>query len=584
MSEKTFADYRIETGGKTGNIYIPCPECSNERKKKSATCLSVNVDKGVWNCHHCGWTGGLKRGVERKKELATVYKTPEAIKPNPIPEKWLRYFQSRGIGADVLERNEIQVGKVWMPQVEGWVEAVNFPYYRGDKLINRKWRDFDKNFRMEAGAERILYGLRDVQEITIIVEGEFDKLAVEVAGSKNCVSVPNGAPSPTSKNYATLFSFLSADEDALSVVKKWVIAVDADAPGKRLEEELARRLGPEKCFRIIWPDGIKDANEALQLLGPEGLAELIGHAEPYPIAGIHGVQGLKADVLELYRNGIAPGVKTGWDLLDRFWTVKPGEMTIVTGVPSHGKSSWVENLALNLVELHGWAIGLCSPESLPLSDHLAHLVEKWVRKPFYKGEKIRMTEQDVVSAIDELAGSVNFLLAENGMSVEWVITKAQSLVYRHGIRLLIIDPWNELEHMRPPAKTESEYIGESLILLRRWARTAQVHLIIVAHPAKMVKRDDDVYPVPTLYNISGSAHWSNKADNGITVWRNPADEKIGTEVHIQKVRRKETGRPGMVVCDYDKPSGVFTVRPYTQQSEQKPQQPSFFEVEHEDEN
>src|SRR5690606_28072351 len=106
-------------------------------------------------------------------------------------------------------------------------------------------------------------------------EGEMDKLAVEVAGIVSCVSVPDGAPSETAKDYASKFTFLEADRARLESVKEWIIAVDNDGPGKRLEDELARRLGREKCRRVTWPEGCKDANEVLTKLCSEQLRECL---------------------------------------------------------------------------------------------------------------------------------------------------------------------------------------------------------------------------------------------------------------------------------------------------------------------
>ncbi|MFQ5443313.1 MAG: toprim domain-containing protein [Nitrospinales bacterium] len=140
---------------------------------------------------------------------------------------------------------------------------------------------------MVKGAEKVLYGLDDLNaEMTVIVEGEMDKLALEVAEVPNAVSVPDGAPAAGTKNYSSKFDFLETCKTALDSVKRFVIAVDSDGPGKVLEQELARRLGYGRCFRVVWPEGSKDANAVLLRHGAEVLGDCIDEAQPFPREGV----------------------------------------------------------------------------------------------------------------------------------------------------------------------------------------------------------------------------------------------------------------------------------------------------------
>ncbi len=161
----------------------------------------------------------------------------------------------RGISEEILARNKIGYEPVYMPQVEAHVDAIRFPFYRGGEVVNVKSRTLDKNFRLETNAERIFYGLDDVTgDTAIVVEGEIDKLSLEVAGYQNCVSVPDGAPAVNTKDYTAKFSFLEASEEWLQKIKAFILAVDNDEPVKKLEEELARRLGKYRCRRVQWPE------------------------------------------------------------------------------------------------------------------------------------------------------------------------------------------------------------------------------------------------------------------------------------------------------------------------------------------
>jgi twinkle protein len=554
---KTFADFGIDLKvGATGEIKTTCPKCSASRKKKRYPCLNVNTHEGVWHCWHCGWAGTLKGGEWQRPEIRKVYTRPTYSAPaTGLPEDAANWFAGRGITPDVLTRNRIGHGLIYMPQIEEEVNAVQFPYFRGEETVNVKYRDGRKNFRMAAGAERIMYGLNDLADTTVWVEGEMDKLSLEVAGFRNCVSVPDGAPAPDSRSYETKFDFLDAPE--LAKVKSHVLAVDNDAPGKRLQEELARRLGHEHCLVVTWPEGSKDANDVLVMHGKEALAQCIRAAKPLPVVGAFDVADLIGDLEQHFEHGLPRGVSTGWHALDRNYTVRPGEWTLITGIPGHGKSEFLDALTVNLAAAHGWRFGIFSPENQPFALHMAKLAEKYTGRPFNEGPTTRMSRAEFDQAAAWLDRHYTFILPETP-SIDAILNTAKALVLRKGIRGLIIDPWNEIEHARTTAQSETEYISLTLSHIRQFARAHGVHVWLVAHPAKLYKEANGKYPVPTPYDVSGSAHWRNKSDNCITVWRDQADEHAKkVEVHVQKIRHKITGRIGMVTLSYDSVTGRY---------------------------
>lgn len=562
---KTWADFHIDVPAHAvGEIDLTCPQCSPTRKKKHARCLSVNVEKGTWVCHHCSWSGGLHQGGRRSDELH--WRKPAYVRPAPRPapeahdQALVEWMAKRSIPPSVIRRNRISLQTVYMPQVEGHVKAICFPYYRGDEFINAKYRDREKNFRMEAGAERILYGLNDIDpERCVIVEGEMDKLSVEVAGVTSCVSVPDGAPSETAKDYASKFTFLEADRERLESVKEWILAVDSDGPGKRLEDELARRLGREKCRRVTWPADCKDANDVLVMHGAQRLRECLDEAQPFPIAGVFSVEDLSDRIEHLYEHGWEKGVETGWEEVDRFYTVRPGEFTVVTGIPNSGKSNWVDALTVNLAGAHGWSFAVFSPENQPLEDHMARIIEKYARQPFADGPSPRMDMQTLRMAKAWVNEHFHWILPDDDAewTIDTVLDRAKALVFRKGIRGLVIDPWNEMEHLCPQGMTETQYISRELKRIRQFARRHGVHVWVVAHPAKLYREKDGNYPVPTLYDISGSAHFRNKADNGICVWRDFKSDMSFVEIHVQKVRFRQIGRIGMAKLEYVKATASY---------------------------
>lgn len=549
---KTWADFGIDIGSGQGQTYTTCPQCSKDRKKRKAKCLSVNVPEGVWLCHHCGWSGTLKDGGERPRLLhwqKPTYRKPVIEEPDKLTPGSRTWLNKRGITDDVIDRNKIFTGSVYMPQVEDFVTAIGFPYFRDDELVNVKWRDKDKNFRMEAGAERVLYGINDISETTIIVEGEVDKLSVEVSGLRNCLSVPDGAPAVNTRDYSSKFDFLN--DDRLELVKTWVIAVDNDEPGKLLEDELSRRLGRENCRRVTWPDGCKDANDVLQKHGNKMLRQCIDNAKAYPIEGGFSVADIESDLDHLFDNGMPKGVVTGWPAMDDNLTLLPGQMTVVTGIPSHGKSEFMDALAVNMA-YKGWRFAMFSPENHPISFHAVKLAEKVM------GCRLKHAQRETFEKAKAWIMDRFWFVSPDKPDLDTLLAITKQMVRRHGVNALLIDPWNEIEHTIPIGMNETTYVSLCLTRIRMFARQHDLHVFIVAHPTKLQKTKEGTYPVPTPYDISGSANWRNKADNCIAVWRDVLNEGGASEIHIQKVRFRFLGKAGMVSLWWQPESGRYT--------------------------
>ena len=560
---KTFESYdiAIKQGG-SDQQYVSCPQCSAQRKKKKARCLSVKVSEGIWNCHHCGWSGCLKTGTQYTDP---AWNKPKYIKPNltlkkaDLPPKTLEWFRDRGISQDTLIKAKICIAKVYMPQVEEIVPVIGFPYFRDSELINVKWRDKHKNFRLETGAERILYGLDDIKDADTVywVEGEMDRLSLMEIGINNCVSIPNGAPAEDTKDYENLFDYLLSAEKVL-LGKKHVLFVDNDAAGKRLEIELSRRLGRESCERVVLPDKLKDANQVLMEHGREYLMDVIQQAKPYPVEGIHLANDQLEGVMRIKHGDIQKGVSTGWTALNYYYTVRLGELTIITGVPSHGKSNFLDCLLVNLAKLHNWSSGLFSPENQPIERHITGLIEKSAQMPLKK-----MSDDETRDMTDWVNRYFYWILPglDDDWSLDAILGYAKIMVYRYGISVLVLDPWNEIEHKRPGYLTESEYISHALTKIRRFGREYNVHVFVVAHPTKPNKDNEDK-PVD-LYNISGSANWKNKADNGLVVYRHINEQSLTsgssdkTTILVKKIRFKEIGRIGLTDFRYDAESNWY---------------------------
>lgn len=545
-----------------GRVYTPCPQCSPTRTKHRQKCLAVDVGEGVWFCNHCGWKGGLKgrNDDESWKRVAPVARPREYRKPTPptkpdyLPEPVTAWFAERRIGEAVLRRNRITAGPQWMVQAGAELLAIQFPYYRGGDLVNVKYRARPKHFQMVAGAELLFYGLDDcagAAEI-VIVEGELDKLAIEEATGRTAVlSVPNGAG-------AAQMSYLQDDVaiGILDAAKRVILAVDGDAPGQALGEELARRIGREKCWQVTWPEGTKDANDVLIRDGADALARALSAADAYPIEGVLRVDDVWDQVVSLYESGLPRGLSTGWASVDQGYTVDKSQVTVVTGAPGSGKSEWLDCLLANLATKHDWSFGVFSPENHPTEFHVAKLAAKVLNKPFEQRWDGRMS-LDELAAVRPWLHEAFFFIAPESPTVDEVLEAARELVMRHGIQGLVIDPYNRFEHRRPNGMSETEYVGKFLTSCQRFAKTTGCHVWIVAHPAKLQKNQDGSYPIARPYDISGSANWFNMADNCLTVARDKEKADAEVDVHVQKIRHRWLGHLGIASLRYEQPTGTY---------------------------
>ena len=551
------------TGRWAVEIKTKCPKCSDKRRKKSEPCLAINTREGVYHCHHCGWGGS----ISSDNDSGHVYVRPEISHNNTsLSDKTLEYFSSRGISQDTLKRNKITESKEYMPGSDGKRLTINFNYYRDGELINIKYRDSSKAFKQTAGAEKIFYGLDDIksEKDVIIVEGEFDKLAFEEAGYRNCISVPDGAPNKNAKNLDNKFSYLDNCYDYLSSVENIYIGVDNDDNGRRLLEELSRRLGRDRCLIIDFPDGCKDANDTIITYDPSVLDECVQNARQYPVEGVFSVRDVQDQMLDVFDNGKKKGMTTGYDELDPHYKFRLSEFDVFTGIPGHGKTSFALQLMMNASILYGWKWGVFSPENYPINELFDGLVEVYVGKTSDLESPTRMSKEEYINGINFLKKHFFAVYPEKDFAMDSVLEKFKYLVRSKGIKGVLIDPFNQLDHDFK-GKSEANYIADALNSIRRFTKAHDLKFMVVAHPITMrsVSAGSGDNEVPTAYRIAGGANWFNKADNIICVHRpNPKDfHDTTTNIHVQKIKFQKlvgvpTGEP--VVLRYHRPSGRFT--------------------------
>ncbi len=545
-----------------GEHKVTCPRCSAQRTKKREPCLSVKVDAGgraAWNCHHCGWTGGTGNNGAANgydEPAARSFRRPEPPRTMDTGDRLFDWFAGRGISREIVEAMEIHAttkGRYWL---------IVFPYRHRGELVNNQYRSLGKQFHQDKGAERTFFNIDSVgsAETIVIAEGEVDVLSLLEAGYEAVISLVDGAPPEPDLKGDRRYEPLRACEAELAHVTKFILAKDADAPGGYLADELARRLGRDRCWLVDWPADCKDANDVLVKHGPEKVRECIDAARPYPVTGVYTFEEFSDDIDRLYRDGTEATFSTGWPAVDLIAKVpaRRGMLWIITGIPNGGKSEWVDALAMNLAKAQGWCTAFCSFENPP-DLHAVKLLEKYLEMPFWHGARPRMGEGDLSSGKVFIAEHFPLIRAnDESPTLDWLFQKMRAVVVRYGVRIIVIDPYNELEHRRPSGMTETEYVSDMLGRMRRFAYAHGCQVILVAHPAKLRRREDGTLPVPGLYDISGSANFANKADFGITVHR---DLKTGrTTISVRKCRFKHLGKIGEAELEYDVPTGCY--RPY----------------------
>ena len=535
-----------------------CPSCRDTRSNKTDKSLSINWKLCTAYCYHCdakfffGKTdkSDKEETATRKKEETKEYKKPGRLANEKAPgEEVLKWFESRGIPADVVvEEGITQAARVFSQK--GVVEkCMLFPYYEEDRLVNRKYRTVKaKHFMLEAGAKLIPWRINEIEDTPecIICEGEMDALSFIVAGYNNVISVPNGAQ----KNLTYLDEFIETHFENKTRI---YIASDTDAKGLELRAELVRRFGEEKCRIVTYGEGCKDANELLLQSGAEALRRAIAEAQEVPLEGIFTAADVKDELLVLFENGLQQGAVLHMGELDRLLSVEVGRLMVVTGIPGDGKSEFLDEMAIRLWRYYDWRCAWFSPENFPVTLHHPKLIEKLIGKRFIK---TMMSRMELDAAVEYLSRNFFDILPEEDYQVDTILEKAETLVRRKGIRVFILDPYNCLEHQIPTGQSETQYISEFLEKLRSFAKRKQVLVILAAHPTKM-KRDPltKQFPVPTMYDISGSAAFFNKADYGIAIERDRNKEV--TRIHVQKVKFRHLGQPGIASFMYNYHNGRF---------------------------
>ena len=508
-----------------------CRQPKNHKKK----CASYDWERGLGTCHNCSTSFQLHT-YQRKGSNERVYNRPEfSTKTHKKPSsKVVEWFKTRGISQKTLTDLNVSEGPEFMPQTGKSENTIKFNYMMGDQLINIKYRDGRKNFKLYKGAEKVFYNINSIigYDTCVITEGEMDTLAFHEAGITNVISVPNGA-TLTNNNLDYLDNCIDYFEDK----ERILLAIDKDEAGQMLQQELVRRLGAEVCYLVDFDD-CKDANDYLIKYGPEKLSRCIQDARPVPLENVTTFKDIEADVTDFVKNGFKPGYQVGLQNFDQIFSTYTGQFITVTGIPSSGKSDFVDQMVVGYNNNYGWKTAFASPENQPTYLHAHKLMRKvWGDMP---------AVNDIGGAKwKEVANHVNdnfYFIDMDKYDLESVLRKGAELVKRKGIKCLVIDPYNKIRDVNAVSDDVNRYTMDYLMKIETFAKKYDALVFIVAHPTKMQRDQNGKTQEPNMYNIKGGGEWYDASYHGLLVHRDY--EAKNTKVKVLKVKFQNLGENG----------------------------------------
>jgi len=448
-----------------------------------------------------------------------------------LHDKHKTWIEARGISVELAEALGLETtrddGGYWL----------TVPYLDSGEIVNHKYRmTAEKRHRMDTGAPMLFWNADAISHpevvagtALVITEGEWDALAAMTAGIRHVVSVPNGAPAERTQEpeNAKRYEFVWRHLADLDKVKTFILATDDDGPGRALAADLASLLGADRCRFVVYPEGCKDLNDVALAHGHSRVVEILNGAKPYPIAGLFCLEDFPPTAeLTCWPTGIAP--------LDGAMFIVPGTLTAFTGYANIGKSTILSSImAAQMMAGRSVCVAPFETDIAILRDSL-RLVMLRCSTAELRTRDCRAVDRLINERLSIIYQSVD---EDEEMDLERFLELCRVAVVRDGVKMIVLDPWNELEHKRRRDETETDYTNRALRAMRRFAARYQVAFWVVAHPAKPMPGTSGV---PRGYQISGSAAWANKPHYGLTYHRRDPSAN-SAELHVWKVKQ---GLPG----------------------------------------
>lgn len=443
------------------------------------------------------------------------------MKQDPI--KWLT--ENRKLDAELL----VAMG-VKATEHDALGQAVAFPYRRDGKPYAWKFRGIaEKTWRSSHGVTRALFNedcLRGGEGPVVITEGEMDALSVIQAGYNRAVSLPDGWTEEGGKRQVLVDA-----EAQLRAAPYVIVAGDADEVGASLPRTVANILAGQDVRFVTWPDGCKDANDVLVNFGEGELSKRLTEAKRIDPAG-----GMITSISDLPPMPSRRVLRCGMKPYDYALAFEVGTMSVGTGTPGAGKSTFTTFAAYHVARNEQIRVGIMGFETHPYRtrDHLARL---YSQKPW--DDLSGKERADFLAFADQHFRIVHRTFdGDDKHNLGWLKSMIYTLAVRDECKMIIIDPWNELEHLPEPGESMTSYINFALQQIRQWAQQFDTHICLIAHPRKM--GTEGQMRCPTGYDIADSAAFFNKPALGFSVHKEVDEDAGESWVKVQTWKVRET--------------------------------------------
>lgn len=436
--------------------------------------------------------------------------------------------------------------------------SVRIPYYRDGKVVTVQYRSLErKEFRFAKNSEIELWNVDCLKDVSlcdaplVIAEGACDGLALMQCGYPRVVAVPGWSDKNSDPSNYEPFK---RNEGLICNAGEFLVAQHADNTGATMLRATANFFEGSDVGYVRWPEGCKDANDTLHLHGAEAVVRALNQSKSVDPPG-----GRITGFSDLPPRPERRVWRLDYPEVDKLMAFRSRAVSVLTGTPGAGKTTFMTWAAHHLVRANGVRVGMALFETEPY-EVLLHLARLHGKEPDYMTEadwdelKAKLDKDYRILHREEFRGDEGKDTA--GHSLLWVKQMIHKLAARDHCGIIIIDPWNELEHLPEPGESMTSYINFSLTRMRQWAEKYDVHICIVAHPRKMQAGER-----PTGYHISDSAAWANKPDMGwtISIERGQGEEPEHVLLSNWKVRsRQGTGcRPGAVKLTFEEQTMIY---------------------------
>lgn len=346
----------------------------------------------------------------------------------------------------------------------------------------------------------------------VITGGQIDMLSYRAVGILNSVSVPAGEGS-TEK-------WITASWDFLKEFEEIYIHLDNDSAGIQSTEKIAKRLGYERCHRCVLPPYYKDANEAL--IAGYDITQAIANAQefkPDMLVSAGEIMDGAMNILGMGRREDQGIPFLGWESEDLTinFRIRPREMTIITGVPGHGKSTILYQLVAYLVFVLKQKCFIASLEEDPevILGLIATQALAVEHNP--KDKKNFRAFMEVMKELDEYVWFYNY---RGRAKASDVLAKAEYCVRKHGVRHVIFDSIAKTDLNIEKNEECNEFVGR----ITQSMNDTGAHYYCVAHPRKGDGKLKGYNAMVGMDEVKGSASLTIETFNVITLWKNEAKE------------------------------------------------------------